>query len=96
MAAYFLVDILEVTDPAGMEEYKKHIRPVVEKFGGRYLITGGVADVVEGSWRPTFPVLIQFPNMQQARGRYDSEDYRALKAQRLAASRGNGVFLEGA
>jgi uncharacterized protein (DUF1330 family) len=33
MAAYFLVDILEVTDPAGMEEYKKHIRPVVEKFG---------------------------------------------------------------
>jgi uncharacterized protein (DUF1330 family) len=69
---------------------------VVEKFDGRYLIAGGVVDVVEGSWRPTFPVLIQFPNKQQARRWYDSEDYRALKALRLGASRGNGVFLEGA
>jgi uncharacterized protein (DUF1330 family) len=33
MAAYFLVDGLEVTDPAGMEEYRKHIRPVVEAAG---------------------------------------------------------------
>lgn len=95
MAAYFLIDILEVTDAAKMDEYKKGVGAVVEKFGGRYLVAGGQADVVEGTWRPTFPVVIQFPNREQARRWYDSEDYRELKALRLAASKGNAVFLEG-
>jgi uncharacterized protein (DUF1330 family) len=95
MPAYFLVDILEVSDAAKMEEYKKQVGAVVEKFGGRYLIVGGAAEVVEGAWRPTFPVLIQFPSREQARRWYDSEEYRPLKALRLAASRANSVFLEG-
>ncbi len=95
MAAYFLIDLLEITDAAGMQEYRKHIRPMVEKFGGRYLIAGGRVDVVEGSWRPAFPVLLEFPSMQDARRWYDSEDYRALKELRLRASRGDAVFIEG-
>jgi uncharacterized protein (DUF1330 family) len=95
MAAYFLIDILEVSDAAKMEEYKKGVGAVVEKFGGRYLVVGGLADVVEGTWHPTFPVLIQFASREQARRWYDSEEYRELKALRLAASKGNAVFLEG-
>jgi uncharacterized protein (DUF1330 family) len=95
MPAYFLIDLLEVTDPAKMEDYKKQVGPVVEKFGGRYLIAGSPAEVVEGAWRLTFPVLIQFPSREQARRWYDSEEYRPLKALRLAASRANAVFLDG-
>ncbi|MBZ5600464.1 MAG: DUF1330 domain-containing protein [Acidobacteriia bacterium] len=95
MAAYFLIDILEITDAAKMEEYRKHVGAVVEKFNGRYLVVGGPADVVEGTWRPTFPVVIQFPSREQARLWYDSDDYRQLKALRLTASKGNAVFLEG-
>jgi uncharacterized protein (DUF1330 family) len=95
MAGYFLIDILEVSDAAKMEEYKKGVGAIVEKFGGRYLVVGGQADVVEGTWHPTFPVLIQFGSTEQARRWYDSEEYRELKALRLAASKGNAVFLEG-
>jgi uncharacterized protein (DUF1330 family) len=95
MAAYFFLDILEVSDAAKMEEYKKGVGAVVEKFGGRYLVVGGQADVAEGAWRPTFPVLIQFASREQARRWYDSEEYRELKALRLAASKGNAVFLQG-
>ncbi|HVO80026.1 MAG TPA: DUF1330 domain-containing protein [Terriglobales bacterium] len=95
MVAYFLVDILEVTDAVKMEDYKKRVGAVVEKFGGRYLVAGGKAEVAEGTWCPTFPVVIQFPSFEQAQRWYNSEDYRELKALRLAASRGNAVFLEG-
>jgi len=95
MAGYFLVDILEVTAPAKMAEYRKRINAIVEKFGGKYLVAGGQAEVVEGSWRPTFPVIIQFASLEQAHRWYDSEDYRELKAMRLAATRGNAVFLPG-
>ncbi len=95
MAAYFLIDILEVTDPAGMEEYKRRVTPIVEKFSGRYLIVGSAADVVEGAMHLTFPVLIQFPSLEQARRWYDSEEYQPLKALRLASSKANAVFLAG-
>lgn len=95
MAAYFLVDIVEVTNPAQMEDYKKRVGPVVEKFGGRYVVLGAKAETLEGSWRLTFPVMIQFPSAAQARRWYDSEEYRELKALRLAAAKSNAVLLEG-
>src|SRR6266576_4508189 len=61
MPAYSPVDIREIKDAAKMEEYKARVTPVVEKFGGRYLVLGGPFEVVEGSYQPLFPVLIQFP-----------------------------------
>lgn len=95
MAAYFFVDVVEITDRAKLDEYRKHVPPLIAKFGGRYLVAGGKVDVVEGTWRPTFPVLIEFPNLAEARRWYDSEEYRELKAMRLEATRGSGVFFEG-
>jgi uncharacterized protein (DUF1330 family) len=95
MSAYCFFDLLEVTDPGKMEEYRKRVGPVVERYGGRYLAVGGKFDVVEGDWRPVFPVIIEFPSLDQARQWYNSEDYRELKDMRLSATRSNGVFIEG-
>jgi uncharacterized protein (DUF1330 family) len=95
MSCYCLFDILEVTDPSKMENYRKRIGAVVEKFGGRYLVRGGKVDVVEGSWRPVFPVIVQFPSLEQAHKWYGSEEYRELKALRHSACKANAVFMEG-
>jgi uncharacterized protein (DUF1330 family) len=95
MAAYCFFDVLEVTDPEKMEKYRGGVLEVVERFGGRYLTVGGKFDVVEGDWRPAFPVLIEFPSLEAAHRWYDSEDYSELKALRLAATRCNVVFIEG-
>ena len=95
MSAYCFFDILQVTDPAAFAAYRARIVPVVEKFGGRYIVAGGKFDVVEGAWRPTLPVILQFPSLEQAHKWYDSEEYRELKALRLSASQANAVFLEG-
>ena len=95
MAAYCFFDVLEVTDAEKMERYRGGVLATVEGYGGRYLTVGGRSDIVEGEWRPVFPVLIEFPSLEQAHRWYDSEDYRELKALRLAATRGNAVFIEG-
>ena len=95
MPAYFLVDVCEVKDVAKMEEYKARVSPVVEKFGGRYLVVGGPFEVVEGSSAPVFPVMIQFPDMDQARRWYDSEEYRELKSLRLAATVSTATLMAG-
>lgn len=95
MPGYCLLDNLNVTDPARLEQYKARVASVVQKFGGRYLVLGGKVELVEGEWRPTFPVMIEFPSFEHARNWYYSEDYRDLKALRLAAGRFNAVLIEG-
>ncbi|HWT03109.1 MAG TPA: DUF1330 domain-containing protein [Pyrinomonadaceae bacterium] len=95
MPAYCFFDVLEVTDAEKLEHYRDGVLATVERYGGRYLTVGGRSDVVEGQWQPVFPVLIEFPSLEQAHKWYDSEEYRDLKALRLAATRGNAVFIEG-
>ena len=95
MSAYCLFDNLEVTDPTRLEEYKNRALPVVEHYGGRYVVLGGKFDTIEGEWRPTFPVMIEFPSLEQAYRWYDSDEYQELKALRLSAVRSNAVFIEG-
>jgi uncharacterized protein (DUF1330 family) len=95
MPAYFLVDIREIKDAAKMEEYKARITPVVEKFGGRCLVIGGPFEVLEGSSAPVFPVMIQFPDMDQARRWYASEEYRELKSLRLGPTVSHATMMAG-
>ena len=95
MPAYYLVDVREIKDAAKMEEYKARVTPVVEKFGGRYVVIGGPCEVVEGTYQPVFTVMIQFPSLDEARRWYNSEDYRELKKLRLAATVSNAVIMAG-
>jgi uncharacterized protein (DUF1330 family) len=95
MAAYCFFDVLEFTDEEKMEQYRAGVFATVEQYGGRYLVIGGKTDLVEGEWRPVFPVLIEFPDLEQAHRWYDSTEYKPLKDLRLAATRGNAVFIEG-
>lgn len=96
MPAYGFFDVLEITDSAKLERYREGVDATVEQYGGRYLSVGGACEVVEGTWRPVFPVIIEFPSLEQARRWYGSHEYRDLKALRLAATRGNAVFIDGA
>ena len=95
MAAYCFFDVHQITDPDKMANYRAGVLATVEQYGGRYLTVGGKSDVVEGDWKPTFPVIIEFPSLEQAHRWYRSEEYKELKALRLAATRGNAVFIEG-
>lgn len=94
MSALCFFDVLEVTDPEKMDAYRAAVFATVQQHGGRYVVIGGPVEVVEGHWRPAFPVVIEFPTLADARRWYDSPAYAPLKALRLAATRGNAVFLE--
>ena len=96
MPAYFLFDVKEITDPDLMEQYRSRVFDVVKAFGGQYRTVGGSVTGLEGQWRPSFPVIIEFPTVERARAWYDSEVYRPLKEMRLAATRGDCILLDAA
>ena len=95
MKGYFIFDNLKVHDVSKLEAYKKEAGPLVEKYGGKYIVLGGPFEVVEGSWNPTFLVMIEFPTYDIAREWYTSKEYEELKALRLSAVDSNGVVVKG-
>ena len=92
---YLLVDV----DIHNIDEYKKYldkVKPMVEKFEGKYLIKGGKIDAKETDlWKPKRIVLVKFPNKSSALRWYNSEEYRALKHLRLNNASSNILFIEG-
>ena len=95
MAAYVIADI-EVTDPAGYEEYRRQVLAVVTKYGGRFVVRGGRIDAREGGWQPQRIVVVEFPSLEQAQKWYDSPEYAPLIRLRQKASKGRLILVEGA
>jgi len=95
MAAYVLAEI-EVTDPAGYDEYRKQVLAVVTKYGGKFIVRGGKIEPLEGGWAPKRMVALEFPSLEQALKWYRSPEYAPLIRLRQKASRGKLILVEGA
>ena len=95
MSAYVIAEI-EVTDPAGYEEYRKQVLAVVTKYGGKFIVRGGKVDAREGGWNPKRIVVLEFPSMEQAQKWYHSAEYAPLIKLRQKASKGRLIIVEGA
>jgi uncharacterized protein (DUF1330 family) len=94
MPAYLIVD-LEVTDPAGYEEYRQQVPASLATHGAKLLVRGGRVATLEGGWKPKRIVVVEFPSMDAAQRWYDSEEYRGPKALRLKSTRGSAILVEG-
>ena len=95
MAAYVIADI-EITDPAGYEEYRRRVPATIAQYGGRYLARAGAVEVLEGDWKPRRLVVLEFPSLAQARQWHESREYREPRAIRQRCSRGHVILVEGA
>jgi uncharacterized protein (DUF1330 family) len=94
MAAYLIADI-EIQNSEAYEEYKKRASATVLKFGGRYLARGGRHQVLEGDWKPTRLVILEFPDMARLEAWYRSSDYEIVKPFRTDNAHSHLVALDG-
>lgn len=84
MPAYLIAEHL-ITDPVRFEEYRSKVAPMIERFGGRYLTKGGSHKVLDGNWKPTRVVIIEFADMAALQAWYESPEYQPLIALRRGA-----------
>ena len=94
MAAYVIVND-QVTDPNTFSEFRQQVAATVESHGGRYLVRGGSAEVVEGSWSPDRIVVIEFDNVGAARAWLNSPEYNAVKNIRQRSANANILVVDG-
>ena len=96
MPAYLIGDVREILDLERFRGYSQRNPPTIAKYGGRFLVRGGSAEVVEGDWSPGRIVVIEFDDMDALRRWYESPEYRAVWGERANSARSNVIFVEGA
>ena len=77
------------------KEYIEKVKPIVEMYGGEYVVKAGETTLVEGTWTYPRTVVIKFPSYEKALEWYNSEEYKPIKQIRLENSIGNGIIIKG-
>ena len=94
MPSYAVAHMRQVTMGPPVVEYLQRIDATLAPFGGRFIVHGGEAEVLEGSW-PGHLIVIEFPDRGQARAWYNSGAYREIVALRTANSESDVVMVDG-
>lgn len=80
-----------VSDPSWIEEYTNKVTPMLTEIGAKYITRTDKVDLLEGSRRPQFSVVVEFPSKDIALNFYHSEEYKPFKEARLKGA--SGQFL---
>ena len=94
MPAYLVAQI-DVHDPGAFEEYRTRVAPVVEAYGGRYMVRTDRPERLEGEEPRERLVILEFPSMDAAQRFYRSADYAPLLRQRSASAASDIVLVDG-
>ena len=94
MPAYIVVQV-NVTEPAGYDEYKKMVPASLAAYGGKFVVRGGACETLEGSWAPGRLVVLQFPSVAKAKQWWASDEYRDAKALRQRTAKTEMIVVEG-
>jgi uncharacterized protein (DUF1330 family) len=95
MTAYVLSEVA-IRDEESAARYRLRAEVSIAKYGGRYLVRGGLIDVAEGDWpAQQRVVVVEFPSMQRAREWYASPEYAEALAVRRDALERRLIFVEG-
>ena len=91
----YVISNIDVKNPEAYKEYIDKVKPIVEKFGGEYLVRAGEYKVIDGEWKYLRTIIIKFSSYEKALEWYNSEEYQPVKPIRLANSVANGIIIQG-
>ena len=94
MSVYVVVDI-EVKDREAYEEYRRMVPPLIEKYGGRYLVRGGEITALEGDWDLHRVVILEFQSADRAKELFTSDEYAPVAEIRHRAAFSKTFMVEG-
>ena len=90
----FMLADSAVFDQAAYDQYRAVVLPSVEHHDGSFIIRGGRFQRLEGTKEWHRLVGLEFASLDAVRGWYRSDEYQALKAQRLKGARTDMLFVE--
>lgn len=93
-AKAYVVAEMTVKDLPGYRAYGDRAAPIIQKYGGNFLVRGGQTVSVEGT-APARIVIIEFPSLEQAKRFEYSPEYTAIAPMRRKAADSRLFLAEG-
>jgi uncharacterized protein (DUF1330 family) len=94
MAVYFISEVTEILDPERHTEYVECVRPIAERYGGRYPVRGEDVEPVSGDWRPVRLIVLEPPDRKAVQDCLASEAYQAIAPLRESSVKGGAVLAQ--
>ena len=91
----YVIARANVTDAAAWGQYAAKTGEAIKKYGGKPLVRGGKAEVVEGECRSR-NVVLEFDSYEAARAYAFSPEYAEAKKLRQGAGMLDLIIVEGA
>ncbi|WP_295314675.1 DUF1330 domain-containing protein [Roseobacter sp.] len=91
----YLIANVTVNDPEEYAGYTGQTPALMERFGGKYIVRGGRAQVPEGESRER-QVVIEFPSYENAVAAYNDDEYQKVADIRRRATDSTIILVEGA
>lgn len=92
---YILVEVT-IPDPAAYRAsgYMAMAETAIAAHGGRFLVRGGEAEIIEGDGPIGRIVILEFPSREAARAFFESPDYAPALKLRQGMSKARAVLLD--
>lgn len=97
MACYFMIDTY-IPQYGNREEYDYYIekvRPIVESYGGEYLIRTEKVECLSEKRVPQRVILIKFPTKAKLEECFACQEYRAIMSKRVNSVDARAIIVEG-
>ena len=94
MAAYVIVEV-SITDEEGYERYKPLAAASIAAHDGSYKARGGATESLEGNPAAARVVVLEFPDLERARGWYHSEEYQEALRVRQGTAQSRMFIVDG-
>lgn len=93
---YFIVtihsdNIEEIND---YQEYIELVKPIVESYGGRYLVRSNKITALQNKWIPDRVIIIEWKTGEQLEACFSSEEYRAIAGKRENSVDSRAIIVE--
>ena len=94
MTVYLVLD-LTIRDFEGFRPYIEAIPAFIARHGGRYIVGGAEAAVMEGDWAPDRLVILEFPSREHAKAFLADPEAQPLFAVRHRTTESKLVLVDG-
>ena len=94
MATYFLAEIERIIDRETYRRYVDAARPIVEQYGGTYVLRSDRVSAVSGGPSPERVLLIRFPDKQALTACFSSPEYTRIAPLRERSTESRAFVIE--
>ncbi len=87
MKKAYAINNVKITDPEKFQEYIVKVKPILEKYEAKVIVSDTAYEVLEGTLNTNKNIIIEFDNKEKAIQFYNNEDYiKNVKPLRLQST----------